>query len=256
MKFAVISLFPEIISSYFSVGVLSSALKNNKISIQYYNPRDYSDSKHGHIDDKPFGGGSGMVLKPEPLIKAITAAKKELPDAKVVYLTPQGKVFVQSTANALINESNPLIFLSGRYEGIDQRVIDNYVDYEFSIGDYILSGGELPALVIMDAITRLLPNVLGGEESTNIESFSEKLSGLLEYPQYTRPALYNNLKVPEVLLNGNHQEIFRWRIKQSLGKTWLQRPNLLKCGILTNHEKLLLEEFKQEFLAKTDKSNL
>lgn len=216
MNFAVISLFPEIISDYFNLGVLSKALKNNTVNIKYYNPRDYSDCKHGSVDDKPFGGGDGMVLKPEPLIKAIIAAKQEFPQAKVIYLTPQGKSFLQSTANALIKANNPLILLSGRYEGIDQRVIDNYVDYEISIGDYILSGGELPALVIMDAIIRLLPGVLGGKSSTNVETFSDELSGLLEYPQYTRPAEYNNLKVPEVLLNGNHQDILRWRMKQSL----------------------------------------
>lgn len=250
MKFSIISLFPELFHNYFNYGVISRAINKQLVDISYYNPRDYSDCKHGTVDDKPFGGGAGMVLKPDPVVKSIRATKNEQPDAKVVYLTPQGKLFKQTDAKQLVKDNSSLIFLSGRYEGVDERVISNHVDYEYSIGDYVLTGGELPAMVMIDAITRLIPGVLGDAESFATDSFSTGLNGLLEYPQYTRPYDFEGEKVPEVLLSGNHKDIANWRLKQSLGRTWLRRPNLLKYVNLTEYENKLLLEFKQEYLGR------
>lgn len=256
MKFAVVSLFPEIFRSYFNYGVVGRAVSNNIVNISYHNPRDFTESKYGTVDDAPFGGGAGVILKPEPIAKAIIDAKTHLVGrgaddsikaSKVLYLTPQGKSFTQQEANRLASSKNPVILLSGRYEGVDQRIIDSFVDDEYSIGDYILSGGEIPALVILDSIIRLLPGVLGDNDSSAEESFSDNLNGLLEYPHYTRPVEFNGVKVPDVLRSGNHQEIAKWRLKQSLGRTWLRRPNLLKCVNLTEKESLLLEEFKIEY---------
>ena len=249
MKFAVISLFPEVFQSYLNTGVVGRALTNNLAHIDYYNPRDYSNCKHGTVDDKPFGGGPGMVLKPEPLDKAICDAQaKLLGKPKLIYLTPQGKPFTQEDAISHAAEKEPLILLSGRYEGIDERIVTKYVDYEYSIGDYVLTGGELPALVILDSIIRLIPGVLGDDKSNVYESFSDEFTGCLGYPQYTRPSEYLGMTVPAVLSSGNHEEIAKWRRKQSLGRTWLRRPNLLKCASLTKKDQQLLEEFKQEFL--------
>lgn len=250
MQFAVISLFPEIFQSYFSYGVVGRAFDKHLCSLDLYNLRDYAVDKHATVDDTPFGGGPGMVLKPEPMARAITDAKQKLNNqAKIVYLTPQGELFTQGIASELASKKEPLILLSGRYEGLDQRIIDTYVDYEFSVGDYVLSGGELPAMIVMDSLIRLLPGVLGDSQSASSESFSIELNGCLEYPQYTKPADFNGLKVPEILRSGNHQAINNWKIKQSLGRTWLRRPNLLKCANLADNEKKLLEEFKLEFFA-------
>lgn len=271
MKFAVITLFPEIIKSYFDYGVVGRAVKNNIVELLYFNPRDYSDCKHGNVDDTPFGGGAGMVMKPEPIVRAIEAAKERLSyhdisqglscKPIVIYLTPQGEQYSQSISRRLLEGyqannleektiSQPIILLCGRYEGIDERVISSYVDYEYSIGDYILSGGELASLVVLDSVIRLLPGVLGDNDSAANDSFSDSLNGCLEYPHYTKPVEFNNIKVPDVLRSGNHQEIAQWRKKQSLGRTWLRRPNLLKYLNLTENESLLLEEFKTDF--KTD----
>lgn len=250
MKFAVISIFPEIFQSYFSCGVVGKAIQSNRVEVDYYNPRNYSESKHGIVDDRPFGGGAGMVLKPEPVVRAIDAAKNKLPNAKVVYLSPQGEVFNQVNAESLASDSGDksLILLSGRYEGIDERVIENYVDFEISIGDYVLSGGELASLVVMDSIIRLLPGALGAEDSSSHDSFASGIDGILDYPNYTRPVEFEGHVVPEVLRSGNHSDISRWRRKQSLGRTWLRRPNLLKCVDLNATENKLLEEFKLEYL--------
>lgn len=258
MRFAVISLFPDIFKAYFDYGVVGRAVSNNLVNISYHNPRDFTESNYGTVDDTPFGGGAGMVLKPEPVAKAILDAKNKLIEEglvgtddikppKVIYLTPQGKIFTQQEADRLASCKTPLILLSGRYEGIDQRVIDSFVDEEYSIGDYVLSGGEIPALAVLDSVIRLLPGVLGDHESIMDESFSSNLNGCLEYPHYTRPVEFNDMKVPQILRSGNHQEIAKWRLKQSLGRTWLRRPNLLKCGNLTEKESLLLEEFKIEY---------
>lgn len=269
MNVAIISLFPEIIQNYFNYGVISRSIKSGLVNIDYFNPRDYAEDKYSTVDDTPFGGGSGMVLKPDVMIKTIEAAinidinnydntKSNKP--KIIYLTPQGQGITQQEIHKLIknisytdknnniNKNNyDYIFISGRYEGLDQRVIDKYVDLEYSIGDYILSGGELPILVLLDAMIRLIPGVLGNKQSSIDESFSISLSGLLEYPQYTKPAiLKTGEKVPEVLLSGHHQEIKRWKMKQSLGRTWQRRPNLIKYSDLTSEQKALLEEFKLE----------
>ena len=248
MKFAVVSLFPEIITNYLNCGVIGRAIGNKTTSIDCYNPRDYADGQYKTVDDKPYGGGAGMLLKPEPVSRAILEAKKQLnnPNTKVVYLNPQGTVLNQNIIRKHVDLAEPLVLVCGRYEGIDQRVIDEHIDYEYSIGDYILSGGELAALVMLDGMIRLIPGVLGDECSAVDESFSENLFGLLEYPQYTRPSEYLGKKVPDVLLSGNHQEILRWRLKQVLGKTWLRRPNLLECQSLTHTQMQLLEEFKLE----------
>jgi len=246
MKFAVVSLFPEIITNYFNYGVVGRAAQKNLVDIKYYNPRNYTTDVHHTVDDKPYGGGAGMVLKPEPLDKAIIDAKKNLENPKVIYLTPQGGLLTQNKIKDFALQQQPLILLSGRYEGLDQRIIDKHVDYELSIGDYILSGGELAVLVMLDGIIRLLPGVLGDNNSALDESFSQNLFGLLEYPHYTRPTDYLGDKVPEVLLNGNHQQIKRWREKQVLGRTWLRRPNLLECESLSHQQLQLLEEFKLE----------
>lgn len=263
MQFAVISLFPEIIQNYFQYGVAGRAVKNNTVSISYYNPRDYSECKHSAVDDRPFGGGSGMILKPEPLGAAIDAAKKNLvlstdkdstqtqhQPPMVIYLSPQGKKVNQPLIKQYADEQQSLILLAGRYEGIDQRVIDKYVDHECSIGDYIISGGELAALVLMDAIIRLLPGVLGDSQANLDETFSDNLAGLLEYPQYTRPVDYCGLKVPDILQNGDHSKIHEWRHKQVLGRTWIRRPNLLEYANLTEEQERLLAEFKQEYAAQ------
>jgi len=252
MQFAVVSLFPEIIQNYFQYGVAGRAVNNNRVSVTCYNPRDYSECKHGTVDDRPFGGGSGMILKPEPVGAAIDAAKKAMNKARtqdptVVYLSPQGKPATQPIMREFADAQKPLILLAGRYEGVDQRIIEKYVDYECSIGDYIISGGELAALVIIDAIIRLLPGVLGDSQANLDESFSDNLSGLLEYPQYTRPVDYSGFTVPDVLQNGDHKKIKAWRDKQVLGRTWLRRPNLLQYADLTKEQDLLLAEFKKEY---------
>ncbi len=255
MNFAVISLFPEIFDSYFNCGVVGRAIKNKIATVTSFNPRDYTEDKYGTVDDKPYGGGAGMVLKPEPLGKAIDAAKRRLSgsqghydrQSQVIYLTPQGKPLHQNTVRSYAEDKKPLILLCGRYEGLDERIIEQYVDEEYSIGDYVLSGGELPALVLLDAIIRLLPGALGDEDSVLDESFSESLLGLLEYPQYTRPSCYNNNKVPDVLQSGHHEQIKRWRQKQVLGRTWLRRPNLLECVSLTLEQEQLLKEFIAEY---------
>ncbi len=248
MKFAVVSLFPDMIENYFNIGVIGRAIRNNATNINCYNPRDFAEDQYKTVDDKPYGGGAGMLLKPEPLSKAIITAKNQLnnPETKVIYLSPQGSVLTQEIIRKYVSLSQPLVLVCGRYEGIDQRVIDEHVDYEHSIGDYVLSGGELAALVMLDSMIRLLPGVLGDDSSVVNESFSDNLFGLLEYPQYTRPAEYFDKKVPDVLLSGNHQEIMRWRLKQVLGKTWLRRPNLLECQSLSHEQMQLLEEFKLE----------
>lgn len=241
MRFDVISLFPEMFSSL-QYGVIGRAIKNNIIQIHHWNPRNYTLNKNQQVDDKPYGGGPGMVMAAPPLIATLTDIKKNHTTIhKVIYLSPQGKAFNQKVA--LEQKDLNLVFIAGRYEGIDQRFIDTYTDEEWSIGDYILSGGELAAMVIIDTITRLLPNVLGDENSVKEDSL---MVNLLKYPQYTRPENIGEAKVPNVLLSGDHQAIFRWRLKQSLGKTWLQRKDLLTGKILTAEEQQLLKEFIDE----------
>ena len=243
MNFTFISLFPEIIRSSLNESITKRAIEKSLISFETINPRDYLKPKE-RIDDKVYGGGPGMLLKSEPLMKAIDDAtsKFDRSESKIIYLSPKGKPFTQVTAETLALEKN-IIFICGRYEGIDQRIIDHYVDDEISIGDYVLSGGELPALVVFDAITRNIEGVLGDDASLEQESFS---GGLLEYPQYTRPEKMKLGDVPKELLSGNHAVIEQWRKKQMLGITSSRRKDLLEKIKLSPEEKALLEEFFDE----------
>ncbi|MCB1615020.1 MAG: tRNA (guanosine(37)-N1)-methyltransferase TrmD [Pseudomonadales bacterium] len=234
MKIGVVTLFPELVCSLEAAGVVGRALKEKKASLQCWNPRDFSEDRHQTVDDRPYGGGPGMVMMAEPLDKAVLAAKAALPDARVAYLSPQGKRIVQQDVAELASRSS-LILIAGRYEGIDERFITQTVDEEWSLGDFVLSGGELAAMAIIDAMVRLLPGVLGHEQSAAQDSFSE---GLLDCPHYTRPECYNGELVPPVLLSGNHRLIERWRLKQSVGRTWLRRPDLLEAGELAGNRQL------------------
>lgn len=243
MNFTFISLFPEIIRSSLNESITKRAIEKSLISFETINPRDYLKTKE-RIDDKVYGGGPGMLLKSEPLMKAIDDAtsKFDRSERKIIYLSPKGKPFTQKIAESLASERN-IIFICGRYEGVDQRIIDHYVDDEISIGDYVLSGGELPALVVFDAIARNIEGVLGDDASLEQESFS---GGLLEYPQYTRPEKMKLGDVPKELLSGNHAVIEQWRKKQMLGITASRRKDLLEKIKLSPEEKALLEEFFDE----------
>jgi tRNA (guanine37-N1)-methyltransferase len=205
-------------------GITGRAINKKIIKLKYFNPRDYSQDKHRRVDDRPYGGGPGMVMMAEPLCAAIDAAKGTARRALTIHLTPQGKLLDQDKIKSLVKRKN-LILVAGRYEGIDERVIQSKIDEEISIGDYVLSGGELAAMVIIDAITRLLPGALGHEDSARQDSF---MDGLLDYPHYTRPEVFNGQKVPNVLLSGNHQQVAEWRLKEALKRTRLRRPDLLK----------------------------
>lgn len=242
MKLGVITLFPEMFAALTQYGVTGRAFRENKVSLQCWNPRDFATDKHQTVDDRPYGGGPGMVMQVEPLQAALASARQALPEAKVIYLSPQGKV-IQQQLVAEVSATKELILIAGRYEGLDERFVQAYVDEEWSIGDYVLSGGELPAMVLLDAVIRLLPGVLGDEQSAEQDSFSE---GLLDCPHYTRPESYQGQQVPEVLLSGNHGAIDQWRLKQALGKTQQQRPDLLAKKMLTKKEKELLNEFLNE----------
>jgi tRNA (guanine37-N1)-methyltransferase len=240
--FGIVSLFPEMFQTL-EFGITSRALKNSLIEVKCWNPRDYTQNKHRNVDDSPYGGGPGMVMMAQPIQDAINAAKLAAPKKPtVIHLTPQGKQFNQQAAVELLAKQS-IILIAGRYEGIDERLLELEVDEEWSIGDFVLSGGELAAMTMIDAITRLIPGALGHEESAAQDSIT---SGLLKYPQYTRPENFSGLAVPDVLLSGNHQAIEYWRLKQSLGKTWLRRPDLLAKMNLTQLEATLLREFVEE----------
>lgn len=242
MWFGVVTLFPEMFGAL-ECGITGRAQKDNLITQTFWNPRDYTKNKYRNVDDRPYGGGPGMVMMAQPLQDAIHAAKKAAPITPlVIHLSPQGKRFSQTAAQELLAKKS-LILIAGRYEGIDERLIELEVEQEWSIGDYVLSGGELAAMVMIDTITRLIPGALGHEDSAKEDSLS---AGLLKYPQYTRPENLNGLMVPEVLLSGHHETILRWRLKQSLGRTWLKRPDLLEVMNLDPNQQALLEEFKKE----------
>lgn len=224
MKIAIVTIFPEMFDTL-GFGVIGKALLNKHVDIRFYNPRDFTADRHRRVDDKPYGGGPGMVMKVEPIRNAVKAAKKDLKiEAKTIYVSPQGQRLDQPYVNKLASRPG-LIFIAGRYEGIDERVIQYDVDEEISIGDYVLTGGELPIMVVLDALIRRLPNVLGDEQSAEQDSFSE---GLLDYPHYTRPESIDGQKVPDILLNGNHLAIEDWRKKQSILQTLKKRPDLIK----------------------------
>jgi len=243
MRFDVITLFPEMVTAAAGYGVTGRALERKLVSLSVWNPRDFTLDKHKTVDDRPYGGGPGMVMKYQPLHDAVMAAKHAAGEsAKVVYLSPQGKPITQSLLSEAKTVSQ-LILVAGRYEGIDERFVELDCDEEWSIGDYVISGGELAALVVIDAITRLLPGVLGDEESAEQDSYS---TGLLDCPHYTRPEVLAGRVVPDVLLSGNHADINRWRLKQSLGRTWQRRPDLLKEKSLSAEQERLLQQFKTE----------
>lgn len=244
MRFDIVTLFPEMVRQTASWGVTGRALQRQLVDLHLWNPRDYAEDRHRTVDDRPYGGGPGMVMQAEPLSAAIRAAKEAVQGAvPVVYLSPQGKMLDQDCMRRFAGMDR-IMLVAGRYEGIDERIITSMVDEEWSIGDYVLSGGELPALVLFDAIVRLLPGVLGDSESAQQDSH---MAGLLDCPHYTRPESWQGFKVPAVLQGGNHAEIQRWRLKQSLGRTWLKRPDLLENLHLTQEQETLLDEFRQEF---------
>jgi tRNA (guanine37-N1)-methyltransferase len=243
MRFDVITLFPEMIRSIIGDGVTGRAIERGDVALHLWNPRDYTHDLHRTVDDRPYGGGPGMVMKVAPLRAAIEAAKAAAPGARVAHLTPQGRRFDQTAARELAGREG-LILVAGRYEGIDERIIESAVDEEWSIGDYVLSGGELPALVVMDAIIRLLPGVLGDADSAQQDSY---MDGLLDCPHYTRPETIDGRPVPEILRSGNHEAIRRWRLQQSLGRTWLRRPDLLEARSMTQEERLLLEQYIEAY---------
>jgi tRNA (guanine37-N1)-methyltransferase len=240
MRFDVLTLFPEMVISAASYGVTGRAQERGIVTLSAWNPRDYTTDKHRTVDDRPYGGGPGMVMKYQPLHDALNDARQAgSGSAKVVYLSPQGKQITQALL-AEACELSQLILVAGRYEGVDERFVELDCDEEWSIGDYVISGGELAALVIIDAITRLLPGALGDEDSAQQDSH---IDGLLDYPHFTRPEQVGGVAVPDVLLSGNHADIDRWRTKQAVGRTWQKRPDLLERKILTAEQEKLLKEF-------------
>lgn len=242
MKFEVLTLFPGMFDSPLEESILGRAQRQNCLELQVYNLRDWAEGRHLTTDDTPYGGGDGMVMKPEPIGRALDALKAESPGSKVLLMTPQGQPFSQRHAARLSREDG-LIFLCGRYEGFDERVRQSMIDEEFSLGDFVLTGGELPAMVMIDAISRYLPGVLGSAGSAETDSFSD---GLLEYPQYTRPADYNGMKVPDVLLSGDHARIARWRREQQLARTLDRRPELLETADLNEQDIEIVERLRDQ----------
>jgi tRNA (guanine37-N1)-methyltransferase len=243
MHIEVVTLFPESVTTLLQFGVTGRAVERGLLQVGTSNPRDHATDKHKTVDDRPYGGGPGMVMKVETLRAAIHAARdKAGAGAKVIYLSPQGRKLDQAAVRELMR-APALVLVAGRYEGVDERLIGTEVDEEWSIGDYVLSGGELPALVMIDAMARLIPGALHDEESAAQDSFE---NGLLDCPHYTRPEVLDGMQVPEVLLSGDHAAIRRWRMKQSLGRTWQRRPDLLQDLELSAEQKKLLEDFIRE----------
>ncbi len=244
MWFGVVTLFPEMFEAVKSFGVTGRAVRNGSIELQCWNPRDFTLDKHRTVDDRPYGGGPGMLMKVQPLRDAIHAAKAAAGDdeVSVIYLSPQGRRLDHNGVQELANRKK-LILVAGRYEGIDERLIETEIDEEWSLGDFVLSGGELPAMTMIDAVSRLVPGVLGHQDSATEDSFSD---GLLDCQHYTRPEQFDGMQVPGVLLGGNHEEIRRWRLKQQLGRTWKRRPELLDSLELTKEQQALLKDFIRE----------
>jgi len=243
MRIDVITLFPEALEGLADLGVTGRAIRDGRVELKTWNPRDLATDRHRTVDDRPYGGGPGMVMAVEPLSATIRAARKEQGgQARVSLMSPQGRRLDQAGIDELAGRQG-LILVCGRYEGIDERVIESEIDEEWSIGDYVISGGELAAAIIIDAVTRLLPGVLGDDQSAIQDSF---VDGLLDHPHYTRPEMAGEKVVPEVLLSGDHEAIRRWRRKQALGRTWQRRPDLLEGRELDEEAKLLLKEFRHE----------
>ena len=242
MIFHVLTLFPELLESPLRESILGRAVKQGLIEVKTHNLRNWAEGRHLTTDDAPYGGGDGMVMKPEPFYRAVTELKAQIPAARVLLMTPQGVPFQQQHAKRLAGEAG-LIFLCGRYAGFDERIRTTLVDEEFSIGDFVLTGGELPALVMIDAIARHVPGVLGSSDSVGSDSFSD---GLLEYPQYTRPPVFNGNAVPEVLLSGDHGRISSWRRQQQLLRTLQRRPDLLEKADLGDADRCIIEQLRRE----------
>jgi len=243
MDISVITLFPELLSAYFKEGVVGRALNNGLFTLDIKNPRDYTDDRHRTVDDYPYGGGPGMVMKVEPIARAVEAVRADGAETRSIMVTPSGRRFNQDLARELSEESRRLLFICGRYEGVDQRVCDLYVDEEISLGDYVLTGGELPALVIIDAVVRLMPGVVGDSGSLVDESFSW---GILDYPHYTRPPEWEGRPVPETLLSGDHARVAAYRRKEALRRTIAWRPDLLEKAVLTESDKKLIKQIQEE----------
>lgn len=240
MWIGVVSLFPEMFKAVTDYGISRRAVENGLLTLEVWNPREFTEDKHRTVDDKPYGGGPGMLMKVQPLKDAINAAKsKAQAQCPVIYLSPQGKPLEQADLASLAMLPE-VILVAGRYEGIDERLIESAIDMEVSIGDFVASGGELPAMLLIDGVTRLLPGAVGDADSVEQDSFS---NGLLDYPQYTRPETEDGLTVPEVLMSGDHGQIARWRKMQSLGRTYKKRPDLITARTLTEEEKQLLDEY-------------
>lgn len=256
MRISIVTIFPDMIRAVTEFGITRRAVENGLLEVATVNPRDFTEDRHRTVDDRPFGGGPGMVMKVAPLQGAIQAAKQAAgSNAKVIYLSPQGRTLDQAAVEKLAQES-ALVLIAGRYEGIDERLIDAEVDEQISIGDFVLSGGELPAMVLLDAVARRLPGVLGHEDSAEQDSFTGDYVNLLDCPHYTRPEVFEGRAVPEVLLSGNHAAIERWRRKQALGRTATRRPDLLEKRKheqgLTKDEETLLAEYLREQQQNSD----
>tara|TARA_B100000029_G_scaffold31974_1_gene30529 strand:- start:529 stop:1272 length:744 start_codon:yes stop_codon:yes gene_type:complete len=241
MQIAIVTIFPQMFDSFVCEGMTRRALEVGQLQLEFRNPRDFTEDNHRQVDDRPYGGGPGMVMMAEPLDQAISSARAAV-RGRVIYLSPQGRRLEQKRVRELAGEAG-LVLLAGRYEGVDERVLEAEIDEEISIGDYVLSGGELPAMVLIEALVRYLPGVLGNEDSVKSDSFT---AGLLDWPHYTRPEVYGEDQVPPVLLSGHHEEIRRWRMKQALGRTWQKRPELLRDIELTDEQRELLDLYRRE----------
>jgi tRNA (guanine37-N1)-methyltransferase len=253
MKIEVVTLFPEMIRGALRYGIVGRALERGLLAVGTEDPRSHTHDVHRTVDDRPYGGGPGMVLKPQPMLAAIRAAQARLPEGSPrVCLSAQGEPFSQAVARELSGLAG-LLLVAGRYEGLDERVIELGIDREISVGDYVLSGGELPALTVIDAVARLLPGALGDERSSGEDSFT---AGLLDWPHYTRPEVFEGRAVPAVLLSGNHADIGRWRLAQAVARTWLRRPDLIACHGLVPEAQRLLSEFLAAFAAGDERSRM
>lgn len=241
VRFDIITLFPGIVENAFQESIIKKGVEKGSLSIHVHNLRRFTTDRHMTADDAPYGGGSGMVMKVEPIVRAVEAIRDSSKKGRVILTSPQGTVYCQDTAKRL-STYEQLIIICGRYEGVDERVL-NFVDEEISIGDYVLTGGEIPSMVIVDTVSRLIPGVVGDINSVLEDTFSD---GLLKYPQYTRPETFRTLSVPQVLLSGNHQRIRAWRRKQSLGRTFFKRPDLLKKTVLARDEQQIIDEIEQK----------
>ena len=242
MKFVALTIFPELFASFRKHGIVRRAIERDLISLLTVNIRDFASGKHRVTDDRPYGGGCGMVMKPEPLAAALRAAREMVPSATTVLLSPQGRKFDQAMARAL-HSLPSMVLLCGRYEGIDDRILHNHIDLEVSIGDYVLTGGEMPAMIVIEAVTRLIPGALGGESSADNDSFSDDM---LDCGHFTRPPVFEEQSVPEVLLSGNHREIERWRLESSLIRTALKRKDLLENRALSRQEIEILKNWQKD----------